>query len=80
MQKLTESEKAVYNFIVTYFQENGFSPSLQEICNGVYYTSKQTVYQKLRQLQCKGYIELPLAACPRAIKVVNMKHIVEGLD
>lgn len=76
MQILTEREQDVYDFIISYIQKYGFSPSLQDICDGVFYASKQTAFAKLRQLEKKGYIELPLPTCSRAIKVVGMKHIM----
>ena len=78
MLKLTIREREVYEFIVSYIQEHGFSPSLQDICDGLFYASKQTAHAKLRQLQKKGYIELPIPNGYRAIKVIGMKYVKEN--
>lgn len=74
MQILTEREQQAYNFIVQYFKDNGFSPSYQEIAEGIYYGSATSVSPIIQKLKDKGYIELPLKATARAIKVVGMEH------
>ena len=80
MQSLTHIEQEAYNFIVQYFAKYGFSPSYQEIADGIYYSNQSSVYDVLRRLKRKGYIDLPFKSTARAIKVVGMKHIVEELD
>ena len=80
MQKLKECEQKVYDFIVHYFQENGFSPTLDDICEGVYYSSRASASEMLKHLEEKGYIKLPLFGSPRAIRVVGMKHIIGDIN
>jgi len=76
MEKLTEREQQAYDFIVNYFRDNGFSPSYQEIAEGIYYGSATSVTPIIQKLKDKGYIELPFKATARAIKVVGMKHVI----
>lgn len=76
MEKLTEREQQAYNFIVKYYQDNGFCPSYREIAEGIYYSSVTSVTDVLCRLKEKGYIEMPLKATARAIRVVGMKHIM----
>ena len=35
MQELTERQTAIYNFVKDYRQKHGYSPSREEIANGV---------------------------------------------
>lgn len=74
--ELTEREQQAYDFIVNYFKDNGFSPSYQEIAEGIYYGSATSVSPIIQKLKDKGYIELPLKATARAIKVVGMEHAI----
>ena len=74
--ELTEREQQAYDFIVNYFRDNGFSPSYQEIAEGIYYGSATSVTPIIQKLKDKGYIELPFKATARAIKVVGMKHVI----
>lgn len=76
MEKLTEREQQAYDFIVNYFKDNGFSPSYQEIAEGIYYGSATSVTPIIQKLKDKGYIELPYKATARAIKVVGMEHTI----
>ena len=76
MEKLTEREQQAYDFIVKYFKDNGFSPSYQEIAEGIYYGSATSVTPIIQKLKGKGYIELPYKATARAIKVVGMEHAI----
>ena len=57
MQKLTAGEQKVYDFITEYIKENGFSPSIREICKSLSYASTSTVHLYLSKLSDKGYIE-----------------------
>ena len=54
MEKLTEREQQAYDFIVNYFKDNGFSPSYQEIADGIYYGSSTSVSPIIQSLKDKG--------------------------
>lgn len=53
--KLTERQQETYDFILTFIVENGFSPSLREIANGIY-CSKPVAQKHIESLIEKGYI------------------------
>ncbi len=46
----------VFDFIVNYLQENGFSPSVRDICKGIGVKSTSTVHNHLNRLQSEGRI------------------------
>ena len=60
----------VYDFIVKYITDNGYAPSVRDICRGVGLKSTATVYHYLEILVDKGLIEMKEKAS-RAIKVVG---------
>lgn len=67
--KITNRER-IYNFLVKYIQENGFSPSIREICEGTFLKSTSTVYRHLQRLEDEGRIEMKQNSF-RAIKLVG---------
>lgn len=60
----------VYEYIIEYMTDNGYAPSVRDICNGIELKSTATVYHYLEILVDKGLIEMKEKA-PRAIKVVG---------
>lgn len=64
---LTENQTAVYNFLIKKMQE-GFPPTVREICEATGIRSTSTVHAILLKLQDAGYIERN-AKYSRAIKV-----------
>lgn len=53
---LTERQKEILEYIQSFQQENGISPTHREICERFGYSSYGTVYKHLKLLQEKGYI------------------------
>jgi len=53
---LTDSQEAVYNFIVSFIREHGFSPTIREIQSNFNYQSSNSVVIHLNNLRSKGYI------------------------
>lgn len=47
----------VYNFIAGFIAENGFSPSVRDICRGVGFRSPSSAQSYINRLQEQGYIE-----------------------
>lgn len=76
-KELSERQKEAYDYIVSYMTENGFCPSMREICDELGYASSSSAYQILHALEVKGYVELPFEGSPRAIRVVGMKFVKE---
>ena len=60
----------VYDYIVEYMTDNGYAPSVRDICRGVGLKSTATVYHYLEILVDLGKIEMKEYS-PRAIKVVG---------
>lgn len=64
-----DNAQRVYDYIVTYFEENGFSPSMKEIGEGCFF-SRGTVVRYLDLLEARGYIEREYNV-PRSIHVLD---------
>lgn len=56
-EKLTEKQKEVYDFIVSFINKNGYSPSIREICKATNKNSTGTIFTFLETLERKGYIK-----------------------
>ena len=56
MKNMNEKLEKVYNFMVEYIDENGFSPSVRETCAALGIKSTATVYTYIEKLREKGYL------------------------
>lgn len=56
MEKLTERERRVYDFICDTMEKNGYSPSVRDIKSALGIKSTATVHSYLERLERKGYI------------------------
>ena len=54
---LTEQEYEIYLFLIKYFKENGYAPSLREISEGVGLSSTATIKHHLDGLERKKKIK-----------------------
>jgi repressor LexA len=70
-EPLSMKEKNVLEFLENYLRNNGVSPTYQEICNHFGFASFNSVQRYLKQLEVKGYIQLPWANQKRAIKILH---------
>lgn len=70
MKKLTIKQKIVLDAIDYFINENGYPPTLQELCNLTGNKSKSTVFNKLMQLEEKGYISTKNGKA-RTIKILK---------
>lgn len=68
-QQLTERQQLVYDGIVEFQKEYGFSPSIRELCKICNLASTSSVYAHLKKLEELGYIKRREDA-PRAIAVI----------
>jgi repressor LexA len=57
MKKLNNPQKAIYDFIVSYYEKNSFPPTVREICTAVGLASTSTVHAHLAKLEQKGLIQ-----------------------
>ncbi|MES2856809.1 MAG: transcriptional repressor LexA [Bdellovibrionota bacterium] len=70
-EPLSMKEKNVLEFLENYLRNNGVSPTYQEICSHFGFASFNSVQRYLKQLESKGYIQLPWANQKRAIKILH---------
>ena len=54
MKKLDSKILSVYEFAVDYVRENGFPPSVREICAKLNIKSTATAYSYLEKLKSRG--------------------------
>ena len=63
---LTKRQKEILDFLKAFIDENGYSPSFEEICAAFGYTSLATVHEHLTNLATKGYIRKAPARAGRS--------------
>lgn len=56
MQELNVKEKRIYDYIVKSVNDNGYAPSVRDICRDLGYKSTSTVHLYLNRLDMFGYI------------------------
>lgn len=57
MKKIDEKINQVYDFTVEFIKENGFPPSVREICSKLSIKSTATAYSYIERLKEKGLLE-----------------------
>ncbi|GFN35401.1 LexA family protein [Tepidimicrobium xylanilyticum] len=67
---LNKKESKLFDAIVKYIDENGYSPSIRELSEIVGFKSTSTVHRYLSKLEEKGYIERKENSS-RALKVIK---------
>ncbi|MBQ8551840.1 MAG: transcriptional repressor LexA [Clostridia bacterium] len=55
--KLTEREREIYDFILNAIKNEGYAPSVRDICNALNMKSTSTVHTYLARLEEKGMIQ-----------------------
>jgi len=80
-------EKQIYDYIVEYVEENGFAPSIRDICNGLSIASTSTVQGYIKLLSEKGLLSrkeqkkraiMPVSHSNGSISVPILGSIVAG--
>ena len=69
VQIMTEKDKEMYNIIMLYIAQKGFSPTVRELCEMSGVRSTSTVHNRLKKLERLGKIQ-KLTECPRTITVM----------
>ena len=70
MQKMTEKDRQILDFIHSQLKSKGFPPSVREICDAVGLSSTATIHARLKKLENLGYIERDQAK-NRSMRLVN---------
>lgn len=72
MEKIEEKIQSVYKFIVDYVDENGFPPSVREICSKCSVKSTASAYYYIEKLKAQGLL-VKNPSKKRAITVAHSK-------
>ena len=67
-ERSMERQKEIFEFIKSFFEENGYSPSVREICEATKLRSSSTVHSYLNKLENEGLITRSRLT-PRAINI-----------
>lgn len=87
MKKLTDPQQVILDYIITYYQEHAYPPSVREICSAVGLSSTATVHTHLNNLEKRGLIKRDAskqrtiivnaeAGTPRSAKQLNAVRLV----
>ncbi len=57
MEKLTNKQEIIFNFLREFIDSNNYPPTVREICEGIGLSSPATVHSHLSKLESKGYIK-----------------------
>ena len=71
---LNEREFQILDAIKDYIEQNGFSPTVRELCEIVGLKSSSTVHNHLNKLESKGFIT-KMGNSPRTLKVLKEESI-----
>lgn len=69
-RELTERQQKVFSFLTSYWNENGYSPTVREIQSAIDAESTQTIFIALNELEEAGYIKREKEK-PRAITIIK---------
>ena len=78
-KKSIEKREEILNFVNSYIRENGYPPSIREICQGVGLSSTSTVHAHLKTLTEEGLIQKS-GSKSRGIKIVNNEVEIASED
>jgi len=73
-EKTRDKKQEILNFLNKHVQENGYPPSVREICKAVGFKSTSTVHSYLSKLEKDGLI-CKDATKPRALKLVKSEYL-----
>ena len=69
-KRLTEKDKIAYSAISKFIKENGYPPSVRELCKIMGKSSTATIKYRLKSLEQKGFIKTTSGA-KRTIRILN---------
>lgn len=70
MDKLTTVQQETFDYIKNYIKENGYPPSIRDMCKDLDVSSTSTMFARLERIEKKGYIKRD-ELTKRAIKIVD---------
>src|SRR5215475_5647388 len=75
---ITKRQRQVYDFIHGFVQKNGYSPSFEEIGEGLGLSSLATVHKHVTNLEKKGLFKRQAQKAPSEIALPLMGRIAAG--
>ena len=78
MARTTDKRERILEYIIQFTRENGYSPSVREICEGVGLASTATVHYHLNALRQEGSINMD-GKKNRTISLPDRLPIAEAL-
>lgn len=75
----TATRKRIYDYLVKFITNNGYSPSVREIAKGVEISSTSTIYYHLYILEKMGKIRMQPKKT-RSISLVGYKFVKDEAD
>ena len=72
-----KARRKIYDFLVQFITENGYSPTIREICEGTGYNSTSTIYNHLMMMEKMGKIHMK-ANKTRTISIVGYQFVKAG--
>ena len=72
MKKITPKQQQVFDYLTQYQQENGYPPTVREICSAIGFKSPSTAHFHLEGLIEAGYLERQTGKT-RALKITAQK-------
>ena len=72
-KKLTEREKSIYEFILSYRNLKGYSPTIREIQKGIFLNSPNMIHRYLYNMVEKGYLEIT----PKISRSIIIKEVTQ---
>jgi repressor LexA len=70
---LTPAQQRVYRFVQDYLQQQGYSPSYEEIRRHLGFHSLNAVAKHLKQLEQRGYLQSPWKNRKRALELLPLR-------
>lgn len=71
--ELTKKQQIIYDFICTYTHDNGYAPSIREICDGVGLKSTATVHNHIENLKSLGVLD-KTSMKNRALSIIKQEE------
>ncbi|MFO7636977.1 MAG: transcriptional repressor LexA [Clostridia bacterium] len=75
-KKMNDKHMAVLDYITRSINDNGYSPSVRDICSATGFSSTSTVHSYLKRLTEDGYIEMN-DSISRSIRLPSRKDTVD---
>jgi len=77
--RLTKKQKAVLDYVINYTKDNGFAPTVREICEEFGFSSPATAHEHLQNLKDKSFLKInpdQIRGIEPAKKVMNLSQSI----